>query len=109
MKIVESLSLAIENKGKKIIYFYRLTQCQTKVGQAFGIEVERQDFRDGALTNIERDSVDIISTKEEKVRSILELLYKNNVSPIHLIDVIGVYVDECVEDFNNEESLVESM
>ena len=25
MKIVESLSLSIENNGKKIIYFYRLT------------------------------------------------------------------------------------
>lgn len=109
MKIVESLSLAIENKGKKIMYFYRLTQCETKTGQAFGIEVERQDLRDDVLVNIERDSVDIISTKEDKVRSILELLYQNNVSPIHLIDVIGAYVDECVEDFNEVESLVGSM
>ncbi|MBC5630356.1 hypothetical protein H8S20_15950 [Clostridium sp. NSJ-6] len=109
MKIVESLSLAIENKGKKIMYFYRLTQCQTKTGQAFGIEVERQDLREDVLVNIERDSVDIISTKEDKVRSILELLYKNNVSPIHLIDVIGSYVDECIEDFNDVESLVGSM
>ena len=109
MKIVESLSLAIENKGKKIMYFYRLTQCQTKTGQAFGIEIERQDLREDVLVNIERDSVDIISTKEDKVRSILELLYKNNVSPIHLIDVIGSYVDECIEDFNDVESLVGSM
>lgn len=109
MKIVESLSLAIENKGKKIMYFYRLTQCQTNTGQAFGIEVERQDLREDVLVNIERDSVDIISTKEDKVRSILELLYKNNVSPIHLIDVIGSYVDECIEDFNDVESLVGSM
>lgn len=109
MKIVESLSLAIENKGKKIMYFYRLTQCQTRTGQAFGIEVERQDLREDVLVNIERDSVDIISTKEDKVRSILELLYKNNVSPIHLIDVIGSYVDECIEDFNDVESLVGSM
>ena len=109
MKIVESLSLAIENKGKKIMYFYRLTQWQTKSGQAFGIEVERQDFKDESLINIERDSVDIISTKKEKVRPILELLYKNNVSPIHLIDIIGAYVDECIEDFNNEEVLVASV
>ena len=109
MKIVESLSLAIENKGKKIMYFYRLIQCQTKAGQVFGIEVERQDLREDVLVNIERDSVDIISIKEDKVRSILELLYKNNVSPIHLIDVIGSYVDECIEDFNDVESLVGSM
>lgn len=109
MKIVESLSLAIENKDKKILYLYRLTQCQTINGQAFGIEVERQDLIGGVLTNIERDSVDVISTKEEKVKDILNLLYKNNVSPIHLIEVIGTYVDECVEDFNCEEALVGSM
>ena len=106
MKIIEALSLVIENKSKKINYFYRLTECETNFGQAFGIELERQDIKDGVLTNIERDSIDVISNNKDKVRTILELLYKNNVSPIHLIDVIGSYVDECVEDFNSEESLV---
>ena len=107
MKIVESLSLAIENKDKKILYLYRLTQCKIRKGQAFGVEVERQDIINDRLTNIERNSVDIISTREENVRPILELLYKNNVSPIHLIDVIGGYVDNLVEEFNDEETLVE--
>lgn len=109
MKIVESLSLSIENSGKEIIYFYRLTEYKTKKGQVFGVEVERQDIINDRVTNIERDSVDIISKKEENVRNILELLYKNNVSPIHLIDVIGEYIDNLVEDFNDEEDLVEVM
>lgn len=109
MKIIEALSLVIENKGKKINYLYRLTECESNFGQAFGIELERQDIKDGILINIERDSIDVISNKKDKVRTILELLYKNNVSPIHLIDVIGSYVDDCVGDFNNKETLVEYM
>ena len=29
------------------------------------------------------------------------MLYENQVSPIHLIDIIGEYVDEYVNDFTN--------
>ena len=28
------------------------------------------------------------------------MLYENEVSPIHLVDIIGPYVDEYVNDFN---------
>lgn len=109
MKIKESLSLIIENKEKEVNYFYRLTESETTRGVAFGIEVEKQDIKNGAVTNIERDAVDIISNKEEKVKQILELLYRNNVSPIHLVDVIGEYVDEYVQDFDNEETLAKCL
>ena len=68
--------------------------------QAYGIEVERQDVIDGDLVNIERDSVNNISTNKEKVKKLFDLVSKNNVSPIHLIDVIGEYVDEYITDFN---------
>lgn len=109
MKIKESLSLSIENKEKEIQYFYRLTERETARGIAFGIEVEKQELNEGVLVNIERDSIDIISNKKEKVKHLLDLLYKNNVSPIHLVDVIGKYVDECVQDFDSEESLAKSL
>lgn len=106
MRIKETLSLSIENKENIINYIYRLTETKFRSGQAFGIEIERQDMKDGKVINIDRDSVDIISNNEEKVMPILDLLYKNNVSPIHLIDIIGQYVDECVEDFNSKEIVV---
>ena len=52
------------------------------------------------MVKIERDSVNYISTHKEKVKKLFDLVSKNNVSPIHLIDVIGEYVDEYVSDFN---------
>ena len=75
------------NLGCKRMFWYR-------------IEVERQDIINGGLVNIERNSVNNISTDKEKVKRLFDLVSKNNVSPIHLIDVIGEYVDEYVSDFN---------
>lgn len=48
---------------------------------------------------IERDSVDKISPNKDKVEVLVEKLHKYEVSPIHLIDVIGEDVDNCVADF----------
>ncbi len=63
------------------------------------VEVERKDFKDSDLINIERDSVDKISPNKDKVEVLVEKLHKYEVSPIHLIDVIGEDVDNCVADF----------
>lgn len=101
MKIKACLSSTIDIEEKHMKYFYRLTEGQCYEGQAYGIEVERQDTIAGKLTNIERDAVGIISKSEEKVKGILEILFNNKVSPIHLIDVISSYVDECVEEFKS--------
>ena len=55
---------------------------------------------EGKVVQIERDKIERISTKEEKVRQLLELLHIYQVSPIHLVDVLGEYVDNYVCDFN---------
>lgn len=89
----------VEKEDCQMNYFYRMTEGEFKKGQAYGIEVERQDIKNGSLINIERNSVKLISTNEEKVKKLFDLISKNNVSPIHLIDVIGEYVDEYVSDF----------
>ncbi|MBI6873250.1 DUF6514 family protein, partial [Clostridium aciditolerans] len=70
--------------------------------QSYGIEIERQDLVDGKLVNIERDCVKSISPERHKVHNLMKLLYDNNVSPIHLIDVLGDYIDEYIVDFDKE-------
>ncbi len=42
----------------------------------YGIEVERKDFKDSDLINIERDSVDKISPNKDKVEVLVEKLHK---------------------------------
>ena len=100
MYIVDSLYSNIKNDNKEVKYYFRIIKEKFDVGQAFGIEVERQDLIEGSVIQIERDLIRRISSKEEKVKQLLELVHKYQVSPIHLVDIIGEYVDNYISDFN---------
>ena len=100
MYIVDSLYSNSQNDNKEVKYSFRIIEEKFNCGQAFGIEVERQDLIEGKVVQIERDLINKISNKEEKVKALLDLVYKHQVSPIHLVDILGEYVDEYVSDFN---------
>lgn len=110
MIIVKNFMKTIANEKVEHRYFYRMIKDQIIVSSndsvkkldAYGIEVERQDMCDGRLVNIERDRIKSISPYLNKVQVLLNLIFKGVVSPIHLIDVLGEYVDEYTYDFNNE-------
>jgi hypothetical protein len=92
----------------KCNYYYRLIkgkilityEMDTIEVESYGIEIERQDLQDGKLINIERDCVKNISPEGHKVHNLLKLLHDNLVSPIHLIEVLGEYIDEYIVDFD---------
>ncbi|MFA9398490.1 MAG: DUF6514 family protein [Clostridiaceae bacterium] len=71
--------------------------------QSYGIEVERQDSKDGIIFNIERNYIENISPYRHKVQNLNKLLWKNTVSPIHIVDVIGEYVDDFASDYDIKE------
>ena len=56
--------------------------------------------RDNKIKNNLLITYYFISKKKVVVQKLLDLLYRNQVSPIHLIDVIGETVDNCVLEFN---------
>ena len=108
MMVVESLSRTEKVGDITYLYNYRVTRgCismeveeEVVSSQAYGIEVERQDIVDGVVVNIERDSIENISPQRHKVHNLLRLLYDNVVSPIHLVEVLGEYVDAYIMDFD---------
>ena len=110
MLIVENISKRVKTEEIEYVYYYRLLKSNINLNysnqlvevQAYGIEVERQDIKEGTIVKIERDYVKGISPQRHKVRELLRLLYDNNVSPIHLINVLGDYIDEYIVDFNEE-------
>ena len=81
-------------------YNYKLIKSLMGQDEVFGIEVERIEIKGDLIISSFKDSVELISPVKEKVIKLLNMLYENQVSPIHLIDVIGPYVDEYVNDFN---------
>jgi hypothetical protein len=110
MKILKELITTKEQDQVVYTYYYRLTcddfninlgNCASKF-KAYGIEVERRDLKESSIENIERSSISKISPYRHKVKELLNILYKNNVSPIHLVDILGNYVDECACDYQEE-------
>ena len=80
-------------------YVYKLTQVEYNEKEAYGIAVERKDIINGKVVNVVSEEIRIISNIKNKVRSMLEKLSRNEVSVLHLIDIIGEEVDNCVFDF----------
>ncbi|WP_349305971.1 DUF6514 family protein [Clostridium swellfunianum] len=108
MMIVESMVRNEICEDMRKNYFYRLTKDKVSLDlgsdamevQSYGIEIERQDILNNSIINIERDSVKSISPHRHKVHSLLKLLYDHCVSPVHLVDVLGDYIDEYIVDFD---------
>ncbi len=98
--VKECFNITVEKDDCKMNYFYRMTFGKIKDRQAYGIEVERQDIVNGDLVNIERNSINHISTDQAKVKKLFDLISKNNVSPIHLVEVIEEYINEYVSEAN---------
>lgn len=116
MIVVECITRNEIIEGMSKNYIYRLTKNNVSISlgldpmddttmevQSYGIEIERQDIIDDCIVNIERDSVKSISPYRHKVHALLKLLYDNCVSPIHLIEILGDYIDEYIMDFNESQ------
>lgn len=89
----------INNNDVDMKYIYALESSIYKDDKVYGIKIEREDTKDGKVIGKIEDKVSIISKNKELVESLLNLLYNNQVSPIHLVDIIGETVDNCVSEF----------
>lgn len=109
MFVVENMYSKKTCDNIEYTYSYRLTKTNVQIStskgknyvQAYGIEAERKDMSDGVIVNVERESVKVISPERHKVHNLLKILCDNSVSPIHFIDVLGEYIDEYANDFEN--------
>ena len=100
MNVVEEYICINNDTNTEYRYAYRLITMEYNGVIAYGIEVERKDYVNLKNINLEREKIGLISTQKHKVKQLLMKLYSNQVSPIHLIDVIGSYVDEYIYEFN---------
>ncbi|AOR24680.1 DUF6514 family protein [Clostridium taeniosporum] len=96
MNIIEEYT-SVDNENN-FEYKYRLTKSLYKGKVGYGIEVQSKSPND---VFYEKDSVNLVSTNRHNVKTLLTKLYENRVSPIHLIDIIGEYVDKHVYEFDN--------
>lgn len=76
----------------------------------YGIEITSERFVNGRLKEIFSDSICVVSSIKDKVINLIEFLKENQVSPLHLMDIVGEYADEWVGDFEKDaKCLMESI
>jgi len=101
MNLVEEYTSINRDDDVEFRYVYRLIKKDYKGIIAYGIEIERKDYVGLKNINLERKKIDIISPHRYKVKQLLMMLYNNQVSPLHLIDIIGNYADEHAYEFDD--------
>jgi hypothetical protein len=108
MNLVDEYTAIYKGEDVEYRYIYRLIKKDFKGITAYGIEIERKDYVGLSNVNLERERIDVISPYRHKVKQLLMKLCSNKVSPYHLIDLVGSYVDECAYEFDNriEEKIV---
>lgn len=108
MNLVDEYTSIYKGEDVEYRYIYRLIKKDFRGITAYGIEIERKDYVGLANVNLERERIEVISPHRHKVKQLLIKLYTNQVSPYHLIDLIGSYADEYAYEFDNsmEERIV---
>lgn len=77
---------------------------------SYGIEISRELILNGKTADLYGERLDSISSTMGKVLELIEYLKDNEVSPIHLVDIVGEKADEWVADFEEAaKSLLKSM
>lgn len=92
MVIEKKIEIKYTNESGKN-YIYKLTKQNYSKVEEYGIEIIREDIDKGKITNIVKENVDNISSDKDEVSDLLGLLSKNQVSPIHLKDIVCDYID----------------
>lgn len=100
MNLVEEYSCINNQTDVEFRYTYRLTKTGYNGVDAYGIEIERKDYIGLRNISLERERIEIISAQRHKVKQILMKLYENQVSPIHLLDIVGEYADQHAYEFD---------
>ena len=110
MNIIKTLSRVKFQKNMSIKYIYGLIESKvivsvlndTETIKVYGIIIEMFTNIDDRLVGSEKEIAKIISPNKESVMKILTFLYENNVSPIHLFDVLNDNMDKFLDKPNIE-------
>jgi hypothetical protein len=98
------------DEQKEFLYRYFLIETtkdlhidgQTLRVPCCGIEIIREEIVGRDTISSYSESLECISPVRSKVINLIEYLRDNEVSPVHLTDIVGEMVDEWVVDFDIE-------
>lgn len=81
MKIIKDLNIVKNYNDLRYDYNYRIVASSYEGIDAYGIEIERKDFNQGVLVNVERDLIHKISCQLEKVKELTSVPFRSRYAP----------------------------
>ncbi|MCR4943990.1 MAG: DUF6514 family protein [Clostridium sp.] len=84
------------SEGIERIYTYQITKQYEENIIEYGIEAKREDKSQGNIIKIVKSQIKNISSDQDRMDEIINLLWRNEVSPIHLQDILSDYIDKYV-------------
>ena len=79
--------------GIERVYIYKVTQQKLDDILEYGVKATREDISKGEIVTMTENEVKYISPKKELVMGIVGILCRNEVSPIHLKEIVCEYFD----------------
>lgn len=79
--------------GIERVYVYKVTQQKQHSILEYGVKATREDISKGERVTMVENEVEFISPKKELVIGIVNILSRNEVSPIHLKEIVCDFVD----------------
>jgi hypothetical protein len=109
-KIEISTCKTLVENGRGYMYKYYLTESSKNIiigdmeisVPSYGLGIIGEQILEGKIVDTYEELFDAVSPKRNKVISLSDFLVDNEVSPLHLIDVIGESVDNWVTDYEIE-------
>ena len=84
------------SEGIERIYTYQITKQYEENIIEYDIEAKREDKSQGNIIKIVKSQIKNISSDQDRMDEIINLLWRNEVSPIHLQDILSDYIDKYV-------------
>ncbi|SEF60588.1 hypothetical protein SAMN05660865_00604 [Caloramator fervidus] len=100
----------VADNFKNILYRYYLVETSKLINfkdkyvnvVGYGICITSEQVKDEGNILLEEEMIEFISPYKNKVEDLIDKLAKNQVSPVHLIDVVGELCDRWVDDFEKD-------
>lgn len=92
--VSEKVVIVKYSDGSERSYTYSVTEQNEGNINEYGIVITKEESFNGQVVDTIKSEVKSISSNQERITKILNLLSKNEVSPIHLIDVVTDYIED---------------
>lgn len=105
--IIDTINCRIKCDDGELEYIYNLTERKLSLeveGKeeeiiTYGVEAQSYLVKENKKVLVFRDAIDVLTPYKHKAKEFINILKKNEVSPVHLLDIAEEIIEEYYLDF----------